>query len=180
MPLAHARVRDPTNVLHLVMAKRPILHAIGSHVGVRCLERHVMHQAAAMDHTRGAVRPRIVGHVPGWRGRLHRLDQIGVVACCAPKPVVEAVVLPGLAVRGMGPQAVFGHDAREVRVVVAPLGHEAFGGVACTIMVVGALLVDDGCWHQRHHGPHVRMDHRRAQHVLSRRRAAVAVDLVQT
>jgi hypothetical protein len=179
-PLAHAPVRDPTHVLHLGMAKLPRRQAIAAHVGVRGLARQVIHQAAAMDHTRGAVMPLIVGHVPGWRGRLPRLDPRGVVACLDPKPVVEAVVWPGLEVRGMGTQAVCGHDALEVRVVLAPLGHDACGGVACTILVVGALWWDEGCWPHGHHGPHVRMEHRRAQPVMSLRRAAVAVDLWPT
>jgi hypothetical protein len=93
---------------------------------------------------------------------------------------VEAIVLQSLDVRGIGTQAVFGHDALEVRVVLAQLGHKAFGGVAFTIIFVGAILLDDGLWHQGNHCPQVRMDKRRAQHLMRIRRAAVAVDLLQT
>jgi hypothetical protein len=176
VPLAHSPVRDPTTGLPLVMAHLPRLHDRDSNVCVRCLERPVLPKAAARDHTRGAVMPLIVGHGPGWRGRLHRLDQRGVVACCAPKNGVAAVVVPGLDGRRMGPQAVFGHDALEVRVILAPRGHDACGGVAFTSMCGGAILVDEGFWQPGNHGPPVRMAKRRAHHGMSRRRAAVAVD----
>ena len=77
-------------------------------------------------------------------------------------------------------QTVFGHDTSEVRVVLAQLGNEAFGGVAFTIIFVRAILFDNGFWHQGNHCTLFRMDNRRAQHVVIIRDRPVTVDLVET
>jgi hypothetical protein len=180
VPWAHAHVRHPANVLDLGRATRPRLAAIAPHVWVRGLAWQVMHPAAALDHPGGAVVPRIAGHAPGGVGRRHRLAPQGLLAVCDPKHRAKPVGLPRLEVGRMGTQTVCGPDTLEVRVVLTPRGHDAFGRVACTSMFVRAILWDHGFWHHGHHGTLVRMEERGAHHLLRLRDRAVAVDLVQT
>ena len=108
---------------------------------LRGIERHVIDKAKAMHHTRGAVVPLIIGDAPGVLRRLHLLEQIGMIAFFDPEDIVQTVVVQGLDVRGIGTQTVFGDDELEVRVVLAQLGHKAFGGIAFTIIFGRAILL---------------------------------------
>ena len=139
-----------------------------------------LHKAEAMDHTRGAVVPLIGGHASGLLGRLHLREQRGMIAVFHAENIVQTVGMQRLDVGGIGTQTVFGHDELEVGVVLTQLGNEAFGGVAFTIIFARAVLFDDGFWHQGNHGPLVRMDKRRAQHLVGIRDRPVAVDLLET
>lgn len=49
-----------------------------------------------------------------------------------------------------------------MEVVVPPPGHQPLGGLACTIIFACAVLRHDRGRPQRHHGLHIRGDHRRA------------------
>src|SRR5207253_6578231 len=64
VPLAHAQVRHPAEVLDLARTYFPILDEIDPHVRSRGIKRHVVDKAKAMHHTHGAVMPLIKGHVP--------------------------------------------------------------------------------------------------------------------
>ena len=133
-----------------------------------------------MDHPCGAVVPLIGDHAPGLIGRLHLLEQKGMIAVFDPENIAQPVGMQRLDVGRIGTQTVFGHDKSEVRVVLAQLGNEAFGGVAFTIIFGRAVLVDNGFWHQRNHGPQVRMNNRGAQHLMKIGDRTIAVDFVQT
>jgi hypothetical protein len=96
------------------------------------------------------------------------------------KKRVETMRLQRLDVRGIGTAAVFGDDALEVRIVLAQFGNEPFRGIAFTIIFVRTILPHNRFGHQWNHCTHVRMDNRRAQHLVVIRDSTVAVDLVQT
>jgi hypothetical protein len=72
-----------------------------------------------MHHLCGTVVPLLIGHAPRWLGHLHRLAQIGVIACFAPEDVVTPIIVQGLDGGGSGTEAVFGDQALAVRVVLA-------------------------------------------------------------
>jgi hypothetical protein len=82
--------------------------------------------------------------------------------------------------RGIGTQAIFGDDEFQVWVVLTQHGNEPFGGIAFAIIFVRAIVFHERFWHQRNHCTQVRMDNRRAQHLMSIRHASIAVDLLQT
>jgi hypothetical protein len=67
-----------------------------------------------------------------------------------------------------------------VRVIWAPLGKKAFGGMAFAIMFVRTIVFHHRFGHQRNHGTPVRMDDGRAQHLVIRRDRPVAMDLSHT
>ena len=70
--------------------------------------------------------------------------------------------LQGLDMRCIGTQAVFSDDEFEVGVVLTQLGNKPLGGIAFAIIFARAVLLHDRLRHQGNHGPHVRMDNRRA------------------
>jgi hypothetical protein len=115
----YPQVRHPTEVLDLVLADLPILDEIDPHVRSRCIERHVVHKAKPMHHTRGAVMPLIIGHAPGFLGCLHLFEEIGMIAFFDPENIVATVIMQGLDVGGIGTQTVFGNDEFEMRVILA-------------------------------------------------------------
>jgi hypothetical protein len=86
--------------------------------------------------------------------------------------------LQGLDMRAIGTQAVFSDDKLEVRVILAQLAKEAFGGIAFAIIFVRAILLDDRFRHQRNDFPHVWMDQRSAQHLMRIGDTPVAVHLL--
>ena len=175
---AHAQVRDPTARLDFVSAHLPGLAAIDPRIRVRCMEGYVTDQATPLDKTRDVVVPLRKGHASGVRCGLHPREQIGVITCCDPEHITPIMDLSGLDVWRMGTQTVFGDHHREVWIILTPFGNQAFGGMACTIIVVRAILFHDQCRPQRHHCTHVWMDKRRAQHLLSRCARTVAVNRV--
>ena len=59
-----------------------------------------------------------------------------MIACFDPEDIVETVRLEDRDVRGIGTQTIFGDDKLEVRVVLAQLGHKAFGSIPFTIIFV--------------------------------------------
>src|SRR5882724_13460622 len=77
--LAYPQVRHPTEVLHLVLAHLPVLNEIDSYVRSRAIERHVVDKAKPMHQPGGAVMPLIIGDAPHVFGRLHLLEQIGMI-----------------------------------------------------------------------------------------------------
>ena len=122
----------------------------------------VVDKAEAMDHPCGAVVSLIRGDTSGVLRRLHLLEQKGMIAFFDPEEIVQSMVVQGLDMRGIGTQTVFGDDELEVRVVLAQLGHKAFGGIPFTIILGRAIVLHDGFRQERNHGTHVRMDNRRS------------------
>ena len=108
---------------------------------VRGIEGHVIDKAKAMDQPCGAVVSFIIGDAPGVLRRLHLLEQKGMIAFFDPKDIVQIVVVQGLDVRGIGTQTVFGDDELEVGMILAQLGHKAFGGIAFTIIFGRPIVV---------------------------------------
>ncbi len=82
--------------------------------------------------------------------------------------------------RGIGTQTIFSDNKFEVRVVLAQLGNEPFGGLAFAIIFVRAILFHNGFRHQGNHFAQVRVDNRRTQHLMRIRQAPVTVDFLQT
>jgi hypothetical protein len=113
MPRADAPVCHPTQGRHLGLTHLPRRDAMDPHVSGRGLERHVMHQAEAMDHTRGAVVPRLGGHAPGLLGCLHLRAQRGRIAVFHAEQSVQTVGMPRRDGGRIGTQTVCGHDALE-------------------------------------------------------------------
>jgi hypothetical protein len=177
--LAHAQVRHPTAGLDLGTADLPGLAEIDPHVDVRGMEWHIMDQPNAMDHPGSAVVSVIIGHAPGMRRRLYLREQQGLLAFFDPTARVQIVMLPRRDVRSIGTQAVFGDDALEVRVVLAPCDDKPFGSMAFAIMFVRPSVFPDRFRHQGNHGTHVWMDERCAQPLMRLRDRTVTMHRVQ-
>jgi hypothetical protein len=79
---------------------------------------------------------------------------------------MQPMIVQGLDVGGIGTQTVFGDDELEMGVVLAQLGKEAFRRIAFTIIFGRAILFDNRFGHERNDFTHVRMDQRRAQHLV--------------
>ena len=60
--------------------------------------------------------------------------------------------------------------------ILAQLGHKAFGGIAFAIIFGRAIAVRNRFGHERNDGPLVRMDDRGAQHLMRIGDGPVAVD----
>src|SRR6266699_5423155 len=91
--LADPQVCHPTKVLDLVLANLPILDEIDPYVRSRCIERHVVHKAKPMHNPGGAVVPLIIGDAPSFFGRLHLLEQIGMITSFDPEDIVTSIVM---------------------------------------------------------------------------------------
>ena len=86
----------------------------------------------------------------------------------------------GLDMWGIRTQTICGDDALEVGMILAQLGHKAFGGMAFAIIVVRAIAVRHRFGHERNDGPLVRMDDRGAQHLMRIGYRPIAVDSAST
>src|SRR6266849_3872563 len=124
-------VANPTEGLNFIRANLPVLDDIDPYVRSRFIEWYVVHKAKAMHQTRGTVMSFIIGDAASVLGRLHLVEQIGMIACFYPEDIVTTVIVQGLDVGGIGTQTIFGDDELEMRVVLAQLGDKPFGGVAC-------------------------------------------------
>ena len=67
-----------------------------------------------------------------------------------------------------------------MRMIVAQLGNEAFGGMAFAIIFGRTVRLHHRFGHARNHCTDIRLDNRCAQHLRRVRDRPVAVDLVQT
>ena len=82
-------------------------------------------------------------------------------------------------VRPIRGQAVLDHDHRQLRMVLAKLGQKAAGGVPLTVVLGGAVLLDDRFGGQGDHGREVRVQEHAPQHLVRIGRRAVGVGLFQ-
>ena len=121
----------------------------------------------------------IIGDAPRVFGRLHLLEQIGMISFFDAENVVAPVVVQGLDMGGIGTQGVCGDDKLEMGMILAQLGDEAFSSIAFAIIFLRAVLLHNWLRHQRNHFTKIRMDDRRSQHLMIRGDRAVAVFLVQ-
>jgi len=151
-------------MLALGRAKLPILDEIAPHVRMRCIEWHVIAQAKPMPSPCCAVVPFVVDDTPGVFRRLYATEQQGMSTFVAPENILQLVVVEGLNVRGIGTQAVFGHNAFSGG-GLAHLRNEALGGMPFTIMCSRSIAVHTRFGHQRNHGAQVRVDKRCAHHL---------------
>ena len=83
-----------------------------------------------------------------------------MIAFFDPEDIVKVVGLEGLDVRGIGTETIFGDNKLEMRMVLAQLGHKAFGSITFTIIFSRAILFYNGFRHQGNHFPHVRINRR--------------------
>ena len=77
--------------------------------------------------------------------------------------------------RGIGTQTVFGDDQLEMGVVLTQLGDEALGGIAFTVVFLGAILLDNGLGHQGNHFALIGVNEGRAQHLMGIGDGAISV-----
>ena len=178
--LTHPQVRYPTAVLDPILAALPVLDDIDPYVRSRGIERYVVHKAKPMHNPCGAVVPLIIAHAPSVFRRLHLIAQRGMIAFFDPEDRVTTVIVEGLDVGGIGTQGVFGDDELEMRVILASLGNEAFGGMAFTIIFLRAILFDNRFGHEWNHFTLVWMDDRCTQHLVVVGDRPVSVLLLKT
>lgn len=133
-----------------------------------------------MHHPGSTVVSLIRSHAPSVLRRLHLLEQPGMIAFFDPQDIVQPMIVQRLNMRGIGTQAIFSDNELEVGVVPTQLSHEAFGGMAFTIIFVCTILLHNRLGHERNDFPPVWVDNRGASHLLMIGHAPVAVDLVET
>ena len=134
---------SPSEALHLLWASLPVLDEIDPYVPSGPIEWHVIDKAKLMDNFSGAVMPLIIGDATRFFGRLHLRKQVGMVTLFHPQNIMTAVIVQGLDVRGIRTQGIFSDNEGEMRVSLTQLADEAFGGIAFTIVFLGAILVDN-------------------------------------
>jgi hypothetical protein len=132
-----------------------------------------------MHQTRRAVMPLVRADATRFGGRFYLLEQIGMISCFDSEDIMTAIIVQGLDVRGIGTQGVFGDNELEMRVILAQLGDEAFGGIALAIVFRRAVLLHNRFGHQRNHFTKIGMDDRGGQHLVRIGDLAVAVRLCQ-
>src|SRR6267378_5231366 len=81
------QVRHPTEVLHLGLAHLPVLDEIDPHVLSRAIEWHIVDKAKPMHQTGGAIMPLIIADSTRFVGRLHLLEQIGMIPFFDPEDI---------------------------------------------------------------------------------------------
>ena len=108
------------------------------------------------------------------------LEQIRMIALFDPEDIVTAVVMKGFKVWRIGTEPIFGDDTLQMRVILAQLRHKAFGGMALTIIFLGAILLDDRFGHQRDDFTPIGMNERGTSHLMRIGCGAVAVVLFET
>jgi hypothetical protein len=166
-------------MLPLRSAKLPVRDAIDPHVYVRGIARYSIDKPKARRPPGSAVVSCISGHAPGVRRRLDLLEQQGMLTLFAPEEVVQSMRVQRLAGRGSGTQAVVGNDKLAGRVVLAPPGHQAFGGSAFALILACAILLHHRFRQAWTHCTAVRREKRRTQQLMSIGDAPIAVDLGQ-
>src|SRR5713101_7197529 len=145
----HAEVGDPAKVLNLVPVPLPALQEVDPEVHIGLIERHITDKPKPMAQTCLGVIPIIIGDAPSLLGRRYMLEQGSMVPYFDTQNIMEVVILQKLDMGSVGTQAVLGDDHLEVGVVLAQLRDEAFGGIALTIVFLGAVLLDNRLGHQR-------------------------------
>ena len=180
MALADPQVGDPTAGLDLVLGSLPILDAIAPHVRSRGIEGHSVDKAKPMHHARGAVVPLLLGDRPRVVSGRHLVAYLGMIPCLNPKDRGTRGVMQRLDVGGVRTATVCGDEARERRVIVAQLGHEALGGMTRTVISLRAIVFDHGLGQQRNDCTAVGMEHRRPQQWVRIGERPMAMDLLPT
>ena len=120
--------------------------------------------------------PLIRGDASRLLGRLDLLEHIGMITCFHPQAIPEIMGVQGLAMRSVSTEAVCRDDALEVGMILTPLGHKAFGGLAFAIIFVPAIVVRHRLGHERNDGPLVRLDDRCAYHLMRIGDGPITVD----
>ena len=110
---AHPQVCYPAQVRDLPSASLPILHTIDPHVRVRGMERHIIDQAQPMPHPSGAVMACRIRDASSVLGGLPLGQERSRIAGFDPEHIMQPMIVPGLAVGGIGTHTVFGDEARE-------------------------------------------------------------------
>ena len=177
---AHPHVGHPTQVLHLLSTHVPVRKKVPPHVRIRLIEGDIIPKAKAMHETRSTIVPLIRGDASRLLGRLDLLEHIGMITFFHPQDIPEIMGVQGLDMRSVSTEAVFRDEELEVGMILTPLGHKAFGGMAFAIIFVHAIVVRHRLGHERNDGPLVRMDDRSAHHLMGRGDGPVAVDPVST
>jgi len=177
--LVHSKVCHPAHILDLVLTDLPVLDAVDSDIGTRCVERQVIDTPKALCNPCGAVVPLLMTHPSGVLSRLPLLEQRAMIALLDAEDRVAAGIMQGFDVRGMGTESIFGDDEPQMRGILAQRGHEALGRMALTILFLAAIVFAKRFGHQRNHCAPVRMNECGPQQWMRRGDRTVAVVLFE-
>ena len=126
------------------------------------------------------VVPLIIGDTSRFLRCPYWLEQIRMIALFDSEDRVKAGVMQGFNVWRIGTEPIFGDDTLQMRVILASLRDEAFGGMALTIVFLSTILFDNGSGHQGNHFTPVRMHEGGAQHLMRIGDRPVTVMLFET
>jgi len=147
----------------------------------RSYEAVALHRGACEKRLRdGKLATSSIGDAPSLLGRRDGLEQGSMVPFFDPHNIMEVVIVQPWDRGSVRTQAVFGDDPLAVGVVLAQFRDEAFGGMALTIVFLGAVLLDNRLGHQRHDCALIGVNERGAQHLVPIGDGAMAVMRCQT
>ena len=106
------------------------------------------------------VIPVIIRHAPRSLSCRHVLEQVGMVPFFDAQNVMQVVIVQRSNVRRVGTQTILRHNQLEVGVILTKFGDQALGGIAFTVVFLGAILFDDRLGHQSNDFALIRMDDR--------------------
>src|SRR5262245_24783912 len=141
-------VCHPAEVLHLLIAHFPVLDKIDPYVRLRGIKWDVMDKAKAMHELSSAIVPFIRGDAARLFGHLYLLEHIAMIPFFDTQDIAQTVCTQRLDVGGIRTQTVFSDDELEVGMILAQLGHKALGGIAFTIIFLGAIAIHDRLGHE--------------------------------
>ena len=176
----HPQVGAPAAGLARVLAPLPGRETIAPPRRVRGIAGASMEQAPPLAQPCGAVVPFLIAPAPGVLRRLPRLAQRGLSACVAPQEGGQTVRVPGLDLGRLRPEAVVGDDARERGMLLAPLGHQALGGMPFPLVWGRPVVPHARCRPPGQAGPQVRLHPRGPHPRMTRGERPLAVDGRQT
>jgi hypothetical protein len=169
-----AEVGDPAQVLDLVPVPLPALQEVDPKVHIGLIERQIIDKPTQMAQPCLGVISIVIRDASSVLGRRDVLEQGRMVPFFDTKNIMQVVSLQTLDRGSVRTQAVFGDDHLEVGVVLAQVRDEAFGGMALTIVFLGAVLRDDRLGHQRNDCALIGVHERGAQHLVTRGDSAMA------
>jgi len=91
-------------------------------------------------------------------GRVETCGKVDVISLLEPRDIVESVLdeVPDLG--SVGTEAVLGHDAFEVRMLLSEFGEPSSAGFSLTVVLVVPVMVEDGLGRQSDDFPALGVD----------------------
>lgn len=176
----HAKIGDPATVLDGIPVPLPALQEVDPEVTIGLIEWHITDKPKPMAQPRLGVIPIIIDDAPSLLGRRDVREQVGMIPLFNTQNIMDIVIVQHLDMGSVGTQAVFGDDQLKMGVVLAQFRDEALGGIALTIVFLGAVLLDNRLGHERNDFALIGMNERGAQHLVPIGNEAIAVMRCQT